>query len=323
MLSKIRFIHIGVTLVFLVFAACVPVVVKRTSNSSVPARYHTTQDTVNSVKVRWNTFFTDPRLVALIEEALKNNQELHVILQEIQIARNEVRTRKGEYLPFAGLRGAAGVDKAARYTHIGASEATTEIKTGTRTPEPLPDYLFGAFAAWEVDIWNKLHNAKKAAVSRYMATTEGKNFMVTNLVAEIANTYYELIALDNQLELIKQNIAIQTDALGIVKLQKESARVTELAVRRFEAQVFSTRSLQYNIQQRIFETENRINFLLGRFPQPVLRNSQQYDDLVPVRMYTGIPSQLLANRPDIRQAELELMAAKLDLKSARANFYPS
>ena len=255
--------------------------------------------------------------------ALQNNQELNITLQEIEIARNEVRARKGEYLPFIGLGASAGVDKVGRYTNIGASEATTEIKPGKETPEPLQDYMVGAYATWEIDIWNKLHNAKKAAVSRYLSTVEGKNFMVTNLIAEIAHSYYELLALDNQLDIVKKNIEIQTNALEIVKLQKEATRVTELAVRRFEAQVLNTQGLQYGIQQRITETENRINFLVGRFPQKVERSSTTFSDLVPNIVHSGIPSQLLENRPDVKQAELELAAAKLDIKVAKARFYPS
>jgi NodT family efflux transporter outer membrane factor (OMF) lipoprotein len=147
--------------------------------------------------------------------------------------------------------------------------------------------------------------------------------MVTNLIAEIANSYYELLALDNQLSIVKKNIEIQNNALEIVKLQKESTRVTELAVRKFEAEVYNTRSLQYDIQQKITETENRINFLVGRYPQHIQRNYQAFSNLVPDTIHAGIPSQLLANRPDIKQAELDLEAARLDVKVARARFYPS
>lgn len=326
MLKKRIFIYIGIIGLSLVYTACsVPSsLVQRKENKTTPASYsNNSQDTVNTAKLQWKEFFPDPNLVALIDTALQNNQELNITMMEIEISRNEVRARKGEYLPFVGLRGGAAVDKVGKYTNIGASEATTDIKPGRSTPDPLPDYLLGAFAHWEVDIWNKLHNAKKAAVSRYLSSVEGKNFMVTNLIAEIANSYYELLALDNQLEIIKTNIDIQTNALEIVKLQKEATRVTELAVRRFEAQVLSTRSLQYSIQQKIVETENRINFLVGRYPQPITRNSQGFDSLVPHTIYAGIPSQLLQNRPDIKQAELNLAAAKLDVKAAKANFYPS
>jgi outer membrane protein, multidrug efflux system len=174
-----------------------------------------------------------------------------------------------------------------------------------------------------VDIWHELRNARKAAVNRYLGSVEGKNFMVTNLISEIANSYFELLALDNQLAIVGQNIQIQNNALQIVKLQKEAARVTELAVRRFQAQVLNTQSLQYDIQQRITETENRINFLVGRFPQPVQRSNQAFENLIPQTIQAGIPAQLLANRPDIKQAELNLAAAKLDVQVARARFYPS
>jgi outer membrane protein TolC len=111
--------------------------------------------------------------------------------------------------------------------------------------------------------------------------------------------------------------------LEIVKLQKEAARVTELAVRKFEAEVLKTKSMQYDIQQNITETENRINFLLGRYPQPIPRSDKAFGDLVPNVVHAGIPSQLLANRPDIKQAELDLSAAKLDVQVAKAQFYPS
>jgi len=297
--------------------------VSRTANTSVPDSFSNSGDTVNSGQLKWKEYFTDPYLQALIDTALNNNQELNIMLQEISITQNEIRTRKGEYLPFVGLKGGAGLDKKARYTPLGASEATTDIEPGRAMPEPVPDFLIGAYASWEVDIWSKLHNAKKSAVLNYLATVEGRNFMVTNLIAEIANSYYELLALDNQLEIVKQNIEIQGSALRIVRLQKQAAEVTELAVRKFEAEVLSTRSLQYDIQQQIIEAENRINFLVGRYPQPVARSSQPFSELIPDSIHTGLPAQLLQNRPDIRQAEMQLEAAKLDVKVARANFYPS
>ena len=176
---------------------------------------------------------------------------------------------------------------------------------------------------WEVDIWKKLRNSKKAAVSRYLATVEGKNFVLTNLVAEVADSYYELIALDSQLEIVKQNISLQTNALEIVKVQKEAARATELAVQKFQAEVYSSKSMEFEIFQRIKETENTINFLLGRYPQEIPRDKINFLSLMPNSVTSGIPAQLLANRPDIKQAELEFAAAKLDVKSARAEFYPS
>jgi multidrug efflux system outer membrane protein len=316
----------GVAFVALAYSGCnAPSLVQRSPNKNLSATYNNAQnaDSTNTGKLKWKDYFTDPQLNALIDTAFANNQELNITMQEIEISRNEIKARKGEYLPFVGLRGGAGLEKAGRYTQIGSSEATTEIKPGRETPEPLPDFVVAAYARWEVDIWHKLRNAKKAAVNRYLSSIEGKNFMMTNLVSEIANSYYELLALDTQLNIINQNIDIQNNALKIVKMQKEATRVTELAVKRFEAQVLNTQNRQYAIRQRIVEIENRINFLLGRYPQPVLRNSQNFENMVPSVIQAGIPSQLLQNRPDVRQAEQDLEASKLDVQVARANFYPS
>lgn len=307
----------------LLSAGCkLPVLVQRDGKQELPASYDGSPDTTNTATLQWHTYFTDANLVALVEEALRNNQELGSTLQEIEVARNEVRMRKGEYLPFVGLKGSAGADKVPRYTNIGAMEANTEIKPGKDMPEPLPDYMLALTASWEVDIWRKLRNAKHAAYARYLATAEGKNFVVTNLVAEVANSYYELLALDNQMSIVKQNIEIQSNALEIVRLQKTAARATELAVRKFEAEVLKTRSLQYSLQQQLTETENKINFLLGRMPQPVARSSEGFTALVPPTVLTGIPAQLLNNRPDIRQAEQQLEAARLDVQVTKARFYP-
>jgi multidrug efflux system outer membrane protein len=321
-----RFInrYVGVACIAFTFSACAPSLVNKTADiSAVPQRYTTLQDTTNTAKIQWKDYFHDPYLNALIDTALSNNQELNITLQEIVVANNEVRARKGEYLPFVGVKGGAGVEKVGRYTSQGANDANTEIKPGTEFPEPLPDYMVGVVATWELDIWRKLRNAKKSALLQYLSTVEGKNFMVTNLIAEIANSYYELLALDNQLVNVRTNINILNDALVIVKLQKESARVTELAVRRFEAEVLKNESRQYYIQQHIVETENHINFLVGRYPQPVQRDYLTFNDLVPHTIQAGIPAQLLANRPDIRQAEMKLAAAKLDVQVAKARFYPS
>ncbi len=297
-------------------------VAPRKANQATPDRYSDVQDSTNSAQVQWREFFTDPNLIELIETAFQNNQELNIVKQEIEIARNEVRARKGEYLPFAGVGAGAAVDKVGRYTFQGATEANTEIAPGKAMPDPLTNVMGGIYATWELDIWHKLRNAKQAAFNRYMASIEGKNFLVTQLVAEVAKQYYELLALDNQLEIVKQNIEIQNNALKIVQLQKLASRVTELAVKRFEAQVLHTKSLQFGIQQQIIEAENRINFLVGRYPQPVVRSPQDFPAMVPQQMFAGLPAQLLENRPDIRQAELMLTASNLDVQVAKAQFYP-
>lgn len=294
----------------------------RDENKTVPVSYNDNSDTANTASLPWKSFFKDPVLVNLIDTALKNNQELMITLQEIEIARNDIRVRQGALLPMVGAKAGAGVEKVGRYTSQGAGDASTEIEPGKEMPDPLGDFNIGVFANWEVDIWKKLRSSKQAAIDRFLSTVEGKNFVITNLIAEVANSYYELVALDNQLMIVKQNIELQQNALRVVKIQKEASRATELAVQKFEAEVLKSQSMEFEILQKIRETENRINFLLGRYPQPITRDQSNYADLLPATVSTGIPSQLLANRPDIKQAELDLAAAKLDVKVARAEFYP-
>jgi multidrug efflux system outer membrane protein len=310
--------------VCLAIASCkVPQLTNRTENRSVPESFGTSRDSSSVAATQWRTFFASKDLTNLIDTALKNNQELNITLQDIEIAKNDVRFRQGQLSPTVGASLGLGVEKVGRYTSQGAGDASTEITEGKEIPDPLMDYSAKLYANWEVDIWKKLHNAKKAAVARYLSSVEGKNFVLTNLVAEVANSYYELLALDNELAIVKQNIELQKNALEIVKVQKEAMRVTELAVQKYQAEVLNSESMEFDLHQQITETENKINFLLARYPQEIPRDNKDFLDLVPATVQTGIPSQLLANRPDIKQAELELAAAKLDVKVARAEFYPS
>jgi multidrug efflux system outer membrane protein len=317
-------IYKGLFCICLAITGCkAPAIIEQAENRSVPVSYAANGDTTNIAAVQWRNFFTDPNLQQLIDTAIRNNQELKITLQEIEIARADIRVKQGALLPSVGARAGIGVEKVGRYTSQGAGDASTEIAPGKEVPDALMDYTVAAYANWEVDIWKKLHTAKKAAITRWLSTLEGRNFVLTNLVAEVAGSYYELLALDSQLEIIRQNIALQQNALGIIKVQKEAARATELAVQKFEAEVLKSQSLEYDIIQQVKETENRINRLLGRYPKEIPRDKKLLLELIPATVSAGIPSQLLINRPDIKQAELELTAARLDVKVARAEFYPS
>lgn len=304
-------------------SGCIPTLVEnpaREVSKAVPKSFRQgdeapTDETVG--KKNWKDFFASPELQGLISTALQNNQELNVRLQEIIIAQTEIAARRGEYLPKLKAGLGTGIEKVGGYTSQGFSDKATGV------PENLGNFGFGLQASWEIDVWGKLRNAAQSADFRYQASVGGKNFMVTQLVAEIARSYYELIALDNQLEVLKRNIKIQQDALEVVKIEKQAARVTQLAVQRFEAEVLKNRSRLYDLEQERVQAENRINFLVGRYPQPVARNPDALKDPLPATLASGVPSQLLENRPDVRQAELELEASKLDVSVARANFFPS
>lgn len=320
---KLQAKYISLVGVLVWLSACkVPAISSKQEDKLVPAAYTNSQDTSNMVKLQWRQYFTDSNLIALIDTALQNNQELNIVLQEIEMSKNEIMQRKGEYKPTVNIKAGAAVDRAGKYTWDGFSEEDLKANPD-KGPKYIGDFIGGAFFSWELDVWKKLRTATKSAVVKYSSAVEGRNFLVTNLIAEIAGSYYELMALDNQLEIVQQNISLQSNVLKIIKQQKEAARVTQLAVNRFEAQLLNTQNLRYEIQQQITETENKIRFLTGSYSIAIPRNAALFNTMPMEELQTGIPSQLLVNRPDIRQAELDMEAARLDVKVARANFYPS
>src|SRR5581483_480614 len=167
-------IHHGIGLICLAVASCkVPAIVQTNENKSVLQAYSDNKDTSNMAAMQWRSFFTDQNLVSLIDTALKNNQELKITLQEIEIARNEIRAKQGPLLPSVTAGAGIGVEKVGRYTSQGAGDASTDITPGKEVPDALMNYMIGVNATWEIDIWKKLRNARKAAVTRYLSTVEG------------------------------------------------------------------------------------------------------------------------------------------------------
>lgn len=287
----------------------------------VSAQINVTQ--MNSAQYGVIEFFNDPMLTELVNQGLGNNRELLTLNEEVEIARNEILARRGAYLPFVTYGTRVGVNKSSFFTPAGALENQIQYSPGKNFPDPVPEYLGALNIFWRLDIWREFRNAQAAASQRFIAANERRNYFVTEMVADIADDYYELMALDKRLENLDQTIKLQEHSREIAKAIKEAGRDTELPVQRFQAEVSKNQSEKLIVLQEIVESENRINFQLNRFPQPVARNSSRYYDLTFQRLSAGVPSQLLQNRPDIRQAERELAAAGLDVQVARAHFFPS
>ncbi len=290
--------------------------------ASIQAKDHEKSEELDNVAlINWRDFFSDPNLVYLIETALTNNQEINIFIQDIEIAKNEVSEKQGEYLPKVGLGIGAGNYKISKNTLDGELD---KIIDRNNLSSKNSELNVGPSLSWEVDIWKKLRNAKDAATMRLMAQKEGRNYLVARLVAEIARNYYELMALDNSLKILDENIEIQSKAFLKMKALKEYAKANNLAVNRFEAQLLKTKSQRFEISQKIIEKENRLKFLSGIYDiAPIIRNSEKLMSMQVDELQIGVPAQLLQNRPDIRQAEFAIKAAKLDVKSVQASLYPS
>ena len=281
------------------------------------------QEAITVASVNWREYFTDNNLQNLLDEAVKNNPDLQMALQRIEISRSSIKLANGALLPQVSLNVGGSVRRFGLYTMDGAGNSTTQITPGQTIPTNLPDMYLGMQSSWEIDMWEKLRHQRESAISTYLASVEGTNFVISTLVADVASYYTELLALDNELALVQQTITKQQEALEVIQLQKEVGRANELAVQQFHAQLLNTKILEKNIQQQVIEVENKINFLLGSYPKPIKRNKDVFAHELPAQIASGFPSQLLANRPDIREAEFKIQATQFDLQAAKAAFYPN
>ena len=173
--------------------------------------------TDNSAHLGVEQFYTDPFLTRLIQQGVAGNRELKILEQEVQIASNEVLARRGAYLPLVTVGAGAGVDRASRFTREGAVEDQLTIAPGEPFPKPLPNYRVGLDFTWRLDLWRALRNARDAAEQRYLAAIERRNAFVTRLVADIAENYYRLVALDQRLATLDKTIEFQQRSLEVSK----------------------------------------------------------------------------------------------------------
>ncbi len=305
----------------------IPVLRQPEPAPSLPQSINGATSPENSAKVAIEEFYTDPLLICLIHQALApaGNRELKILNEEVQIALNEVLARSGAYLPFVTLGTGAGLNRYSRFTLEGAGQIDDPYLPGKFFRNPMGNYVGGINLSWQLDIYRQLRNARDAAARRFVAAFDQRNYFVTRLVAEIAENYYGLIALDKRLENLDFVIELNENSLKIAQARLQFARGNLLAVQRFEAEVRKNQSQKLIVRQDIIEGENRINFLVNRFPAPVERTPVGFSEFYDLTIHTlsaGVPSQLLQNRPDIREAERDLEAAGLDVQVARVNFYP-
>jgi len=275
----------------------------------------------------WKSIFTQSELDTLISTALKENLDMKSGIQRVLIAGANLRLSKAAVLPTLRASISGGLDQFGKYTMNGVGNYDTNfsenINADQKIPSPTPDYFTGFRSSWEIDVWGKLSKRKEAAYHRYLSSTKGLRWYQTQLTCQVASLYYELIALDKRLKILKENIKLQNKGLEVVEAQMTGGRATALAVSQFKAQRTATQGKQFEIRQAITRVENQLNLLLGRYPTEIHRDTSAINLPLPKQVYAGLPSAIILNRPDVQQAEEELKAAKADVSAARKAFLPT
>nr|MBX2840980.1 TolC family protein [Flammeovirgaceae bacterium] len=269
-------LFIFVTIILLGSCTIKNVPVAQQNNIQLPEKFEIGGDSVIIDTLRYERFFKDTVLIKLINVAVQNNYDLKIAMQRVQIADAAILARSGRLVPEVYAGAQAGATRFGKYTTDGVGNYDTNfsenIDSDQKIPFPVtPDFNFGLSSTWEVDVWNKLKTQKKGAYYSFLASEQGRKLIITQLVARVANLYFDLLERDNELKIVQNNIDLQEKALELVRIQKLAGRVTELAVKQFNAQLLNSKSLEYAIRQEIVEVENALNLILGRTPQSVER----------------------------------------------------
>lgn len=263
-----------------------------------------TNDTTNFGKMSWRQLFS-PKLQVLIAEAIANNYDLKVAEARIEQARANFKQSKLAMLPSLDANASA---EALHPSNV--QNASKEV------------YQLYVNSSWEIDLWGKLKSAKRAALASLLQSEAYKRYIQTQLVSQIATDYYTLLAYDAQLDLTIKTVANRKEDVTTVQALKNSDAATGADVVQAQANRYSAEVTIPDIKQNIRQTENEICILVGRTPGVIDRDSLSAESVVS-SLPTGIPSQLLVNRPDIQEAELQLRNAFEMTNVARTYFYPS
>lgn len=266
-------------------------------------------DSANMATQPWNALFTETYLQKLIQEGLTNNPDLLVAIQRVNEAEAYFSQSKAALLPGLSANGKGN------YTRNPES-------IYPNGPREVNTWQLSADASWEVDLWGKLRSSKRSAYANLLATDAGKKAVQTRLIANIASAYYTLLGLDSKLQLTRETVQNNIDLVETMTVLKESGKVTGAAVVQTQAARYAAEVTIPDLEQQIREAENTLCLLLGRTPGHIDRGQLDSQQLSPV-LQTGVPAQLLDNRPDVMQAEYNVVSAYEVTNSARAYFYPA
>jgi len=281
---------------------------------AVPGAYRTEiQEAADTANTEWWRQFDDPVLDALIDEALANNRNIKIAAAKVEQASGILIQTRAPLFPQASYNGTA---ERQRGTEYGAAPLSAAI------PNPQTAYQVLAGASWEIDLWGRIRRLTESAQASLLATEYARRGVVLSLVATVANTYLQLRGLDEQLRVAQMTLEAYAETVRLFELQHRYGVVSRMNVEQARSQYETAASAIPGIESQIAQTENALSILLGRNPGPVERGKSILELAMP-DVPAGVPSQLLERRPDILQAEQQLIAANAQIGAARALYFPT
>jgi multidrug efflux system outer membrane protein len=273
--------------------------------------------TTNMGDIPWRDFFRDDVLAMLIDTAIRQNIDMQLAVKNIEASQLMLRQAKAAYLPTLQLQ-----------INANSTNPSNNSLNGLSLGEFLKqnhieDYTTALSLSWEADIWGKIRHQKAAALASYLQTEEAKRAIQTQLVAQVAQGYYQLLMLYQLHQIAVQNHDLSDSTLRIVQHQYEVGDISLLAVEQVAAQKLAAASLIPDFEQQIQIQENALSILSGRLPGKIEIRGNLNEVVLPTQVSSGIPAQLLNRRPDVKQAELAVTTAQSNQYAARAKMYPS
>ncbi|MGO4710622.1 efflux transporter outer membrane subunit [Chryseobacterium sp. 2TAF14] len=271
------------------------------------------QDSTSIANVSWKEIFTDPILQGHITKALENNLDVRIAVQNITSAEAYLKQAKAAYEPTLSI--------GPNYT-FQTQSINTQFGQIIGERRYVNQFDITATIGWEADLWGKMKSQQKAQLATYLGTLAAHKAVKSDLVASIASAYFQLLTFDDQKRIIEETIKVRENNLETTKALKEAGTLTEVAVQQSEALVYNAKSLLIDIDTQIQLLENTMSLLMGESSQTITRSSLS-SQTIPNSLALGYPASLLSNRPDVMQAEFNLMNAFELTNVAKAQFYPT
>ncbi len=268
------------------------------------------KDTLSVAEISWREVFTDSLLQNHIDEALTNNLDVRIALQQIMVADAFFKEGKAGYLPEISFSGNINYQNLAPNSQFG-----NFFNSITQYEAPID-------LSWEADVWGKIRSNKRATQAAYLQSVAGHQAIKTELIAQVASLYYQIAALDEQIKITEKTINTRKKSLATTEALKSSGRLTKVAVKQTEAQVYTAEALLFDLKNELWIAENALTILKAKEPNRPERNTLR-EQRIGTQIETGVPAQLLRNRPDVVAAEYELINAFELTNVARASLYPS